>query len=175
MFVGVRLAYSQPFLLSEKGNEIPYYLRYGVRYPTAYRQKITYRMLLYSGLFYRHQFKYTSEHWLNMEVDLQSLFGLLCTAVLIGWDPAIPPFPPHLGSHTRALLVSQARRYLASKWERFCRNSNVDRNSTSQRIRLKIRRRQGKQLSETRKKRRKTLFTFSFQELSIFSRGLEDT
>ncbi len=25
-----------------------------------------------------------------MELDLQSLFGLLCTAVLIGWDPATP-------------------------------------------------------------------------------------
>jgi hypothetical protein len=26
-----------------------------------------------------------------MELDLQSLFGLLCKAVLIGCDPAIPP------------------------------------------------------------------------------------
>ena len=26
---------------------------------------------------------------LNMELDLQSLFGLLCTAVLIGWDPLL--------------------------------------------------------------------------------------
>ncbi len=47
-----------------------------------------------------------------MELDLQSLFGLLCTAVLIGWDPATPPFPPHLGSYTRALLVSQKRPHL---------------------------------------------------------------
>jgi hypothetical protein len=34
-----------------------------------------------------------------MELDLQSLFGLMCTAVLIGGDPAtssIPP-PPTLG------------------------------------------------------------------------------
>ncbi len=47
-------------------------------------------------------------HRLNKEVDLQSLFGLLCTAVLIVWDPPeTPPLPPHLGSHTRALLVSQ--------------------------------------------------------------------
>ncbi len=46
-----------------------------------------------------------------MELDLPSLFGLLCTAVLIGWDPATPP-PPHLGSYTRALLVSQDRRHL---------------------------------------------------------------
>ncbi len=29
-----------------------------------------------------------------MELDLQSLFGLMCTAVLIGWDPATSP-PPH--------------------------------------------------------------------------------
>jgi hypothetical protein len=28
-----------------------------------------------------------------MEFDLQSLFGLLCTAVLIGRDPATPPSP----------------------------------------------------------------------------------
>ncbi len=48
---------------------------------------------------------------LNMELDLQSLFGLLCTAVLIGWDPATLPLP-HLGSHTRALLVRQDRRHL---------------------------------------------------------------
>ncbi len=47
-----------------------------------------------------------------MELDLQSLIGLHvhCTAVLIGWDLATPP--PHLGSYTRALLVSQDRRHL---------------------------------------------------------------
>jgi hypothetical protein len=32
-----------------------------------------------------------------MELDLQSLFGLLCAAVLIGCDPAPPPPPPALG------------------------------------------------------------------------------
>ncbi len=46
-----------------------------------------------------------------MELDLQSLFGLLFTAVLIGWDPATHPFP-HLGSYTWALLSSQDRRHL---------------------------------------------------------------
>ncbi len=48
-------------------------------------------------------------HRLNMELNLQSqsLFGLLCTAVLIGRDPATFPHPPHLGSCTRGLLVSQ--------------------------------------------------------------------
>jgi hypothetical protein len=51
-------------------------------------------------------------HWLNMELYLQSLFGLLCTAVLIGWDPATPPLRPLLGSYTRALLVSQDKRHL---------------------------------------------------------------
>ncbi len=30
----------------------------------------------------------------------------MCTAILIGWDPATPP-PPHLCSYTMALLVSQ--------------------------------------------------------------------
>jgi hypothetical protein len=36
-------------------------------------------------------------HWLNMELDLQSLFGLLCTAVLIGWGPATSPNSPAFG------------------------------------------------------------------------------
>jgi hypothetical protein len=40
---------------------------------------------------------------LNIELNPHSLFGLLCTAVLIGWGPANPPppIPPHLGSYTR--------------------------------------------------------------------------
>ncbi len=76
-------------------------------------------------------------HRLNMELDLQSLFGFLCAAVLIGWDPATPPLPPHLVSNTRAPLVSQDRRplfitpwdlclrcihllYLASCSDKFC-------------------------------------------------------
>jgi hypothetical protein len=42
------------------------------------------------------------------------ILGSMCTALLIGWDPAtaLPPIPPHLGSYTRALLVSQDRQYL---------------------------------------------------------------
>ncbi len=40
-------------------------------------------------------------HSLNMELDLKSLFGLMCTAVLIGWDPATSLLTPHLGSYTR--------------------------------------------------------------------------
>jgi hypothetical protein len=49
-------------------------------------------------------------HRLNMELNLQSLFGLLCTTVLIG--PANSPLPLRLGSYVRALLVSQDRRHL---------------------------------------------------------------
>ncbi len=40
---------------------------------------------------------YCLAHRLNMELDLQSLFGLLYTAVLIGWDPATPPLLPAFG------------------------------------------------------------------------------
>jgi hypothetical protein len=32
-------------------------------------------------------------HRLNMELDLQSLFELLCTALLICWDLATPSLP----------------------------------------------------------------------------------
>ncbi len=57
-------------------------------------------------------------HTLNMELDLQSLFGLhvqLCTAGLIGWDPRnSPPLSPHLGSNKRTLLDSQDGRHLFS-------------------------------------------------------------
>ncbi len=40
---------------------------------------------------------------------------VMCTAVLIGWDPATPSLPPHLDSWThttRALLVSKDRRHV---------------------------------------------------------------
>jgi hypothetical protein len=42
-------------------------------------------------------------HRLDMELYLQSLFGLLCTAVLIGWDPATtpPPSSPRIWAHIR--------------------------------------------------------------------------
>ena len=43
--------------------------------------------------------------WLNMELHLQSLFGLhahsLVTTVLISWDPATPPHPPRIWAHIR--------------------------------------------------------------------------
>ncbi len=46
-------------------------------------------------------------------------FGLLCTAVLIGWDPPTPlPLPRILCSYTRALLVSRGRQHLfVTPWE----------------------------------------------------------
>jgi len=49
-------------------------------------------------------------HRLNMELDLLSLFGLhvqRCTYPLAE-APQRPP-PPHLGSYTRTLVVSQDR------------------------------------------------------------------
>jgi hypothetical protein len=45
-------------------------------------------------------------HRLKYGIRSQSFFGLLCTTVLI----VLPP--PHLGSYSRALLVSQDRRHL---------------------------------------------------------------
>ncbi len=46
------------------------------------------------------------DHKSNMDLDLQSLFGLLYTALLIGWKPATPP------KRGRSLLVSPDRRHL---------------------------------------------------------------
>jgi hypothetical protein len=40
------------------------------------------------------------DHGLNMQLDLRSLFGLLCTTVLIGWDTATPP-SPRIWAHIR--------------------------------------------------------------------------
>ncbi len=54
------------------------------------------------------------KHRLNMELYLQSLFELLWTAVLIGWDPATPSLPRIWVSYTRALLVSQDRTFLCN-------------------------------------------------------------
>jgi hypothetical protein len=50
-----------------------------------------------------------------MEIDHQSLYGLhSCTHWLRPRNPPPPPpyIPPHLGSYTRTLLVSQDRRHL---------------------------------------------------------------
>jgi hypothetical protein len=62
--------------------------------------------------FYAQLKAYPLAHRLNMEVDLQSLFGLHvygCNHLL---RPRNPTPPPHLGSYTRPLLVSQDRRHL---------------------------------------------------------------
>jgi hypothetical protein len=48
----------------------------------------------------------TLYHRLNMELDLQSLFGLLCAQLYSLFEiPQLPPLSSHLGSYTRALLV----------------------------------------------------------------------
>ncbi len=49
-----------------------------------------------------------------MELDLQSFFGLHVRAQLYSLAEALQfsTLPPHLGSYTRALLVSQDRRHL---------------------------------------------------------------
>ncbi len=50
---------------------------------------------------------------LNMELDLQNLFGLHVHSTTHWPTPRYHPyFPPHLISYTRALLVSQDRRHL---------------------------------------------------------------
>ncbi len=72
---------------------------------------------LYFGAVFSHSSPELDvlDHRLNMELDLHSLFGLhehSCTH----WaeTPQLPPSPPHLGSQTRALLVSQERRHIFS-------------------------------------------------------------
>ncbi len=54
------------------------------------------------------------DHRLNMELVLHSLFGLHVYSCAHGLRPrnTPPPLPPHWGSNTRALLVSQDRRHL---------------------------------------------------------------
>ncbi len=70
-----------------------------------------------------------------MKLNLQSLFGLhghSCTHWLRSRTPPLP-FPSHLGSYTRALLVSQDRRHVFVTpcyqvlhsnryWDTFCEN-----------------------------------------------------
>jgi hypothetical protein len=51
-----------------------------------------------------------SGHRLNLEVDLQSLFGFhvtWCAQLFIGWDPATPPLPPHLDSYYEGAIGPQ--------------------------------------------------------------------
>ncbi len=56
-----------------------------------------------------------TDHRLNMELDLQNLFGIhVHSCTHYHWlRPNKPQLPPaHLGSYTRALLVNQDRRHL---------------------------------------------------------------
>ncbi len=52
-------------------------------------------------------------HRLNMYLNLRSLCGLLCTAVLIAWDTATPPLPPHLASYIRGRYWSAKIDYIS--------------------------------------------------------------
>ncbi len=45
--------------------------------------------------------KLAQDHRLNMELDLQSLFGLLWTAVFIGWETLPLPPSPRIWAHIR--------------------------------------------------------------------------
>ncbi len=80
------------------------------------------------------------DNMLNMELDLKSLFELLCTAaVLSGWAPATPSLTPHLGSHTRALLVSQDRRHLfVTSCRRFIRDKGEHWKTTKYSVNCKM-------------------------------------
>ncbi len=63
-----------------------------------------------------------TDHRVNMELDLQSLFGLLYSfaETQLQPPPLPPPIPQRLGSNTRALLVSQERRHLfVTPWSRW--------------------------------------------------------
>jgi hypothetical protein len=67
--------------------------------------------LFWEPRYFRHWEAY--HHRFNYEINLQSFFGLhvhSCTH----WPRTATssPFPPHLDSNTRALLVSQYRRHL---------------------------------------------------------------
>ncbi len=61
-------------------------------------------------------------HWLSMEIDLQSLFGFhvhSCTHWLRprNHPTPLPPPHPHLGSCTRALLISLDRQKFWLTWK----------------------------------------------------------
>jgi hypothetical protein len=53
--------------------------------------KLNYFAIFFSLNNHLQIVKDTQNHRLNMELDLQSLFGLLCSAVLFSLDPAPPP------------------------------------------------------------------------------------
>ena len=57
-----------------------------------------------------HTKQVTCTHRLNMELNLQSYLGSCVPLYSLVETPQLPPSLPHLGSYTRALLVSQDRR-----------------------------------------------------------------
>jgi hypothetical protein len=73
----------------------------------------------------RHLFMLHNTHILNMELDLQSSSGLHVHSCTHWLRPRISLPPPHLGSYTWALLVSQDRRHhFVTSWHRL--NMEVD-------------------------------------------------
>ncbi len=68
------------------------------------------------------------QHRLNMELDIQSLFGLNVNSCTHWPRLHPPPISPHLGSYTRALLVSQDKRHLfVTPWIERLRNPLIVR------------------------------------------------
>ncbi len=73
-------------------------------------------------------------HRLNIELDFQSLFGLLCIQLYsLAEIPQLPPFPMHLGSYMMAILVSQERRHL---FVTPCLQTTTDQIQTSQSVQM---------------------------------------
>ncbi len=92
----------------------------------AYTDTVKQRLYMYCNYiidtkaFISVPLKYNS-HRLYMELDLQSLFGFHVHSLVESPQLPPPPLPPHLGSYTRALLVSRDRRHLlvtpsSNKW-----------------------------------------------------------
>jgi hypothetical protein len=67
-----------------------------------FRQNPVFTSLRLKSPVHVHRLSFTSLHLKSPVHVVPSL----CTAVLIGWDPGTPLLPRHLGSYTRALLVS---------------------------------------------------------------------
>ncbi len=83
------------------------------KYFTIYEEAVIHTWLCTPSLLNFLIYKENLCHKLNMDLDLQSLFGLHvhgCTHWRRPRKP--PPPPPYLGSYTRALLVNQDRRHL---------------------------------------------------------------